>query len=331
MGELLRQWRPLEDAQVDAKILLGYFATGRGVVAQPLGDYLGKIALASLDEWTAALRPFFTDPGQDRAAEEPSLLVREQLAPTPNSHTHRLAIWDNACSWRTQAAIRDSFAWCLERLPTGSIDKFEWAGRLVPFIVHISEDCELEHRLVGTRCIRQFLRATRPTIVLQMRLDALFRQTLHKNATSDSAQLREEALACLLQPPLINAERCDEQQIEWLEDLLDLGLREARFARDARLRTIHLKALSAIVAVLGVAVVCRVKALLALLLEMVPEGDADRDALLCLLSALLDHAWPRLKAHAVLLNEAVVHLEQHCRGGERDELLAGLMNRIGFL
>lgn len=174
ISNILATWRPLVDPRRDAKVLVTVLGAEGGQTAMAtLRDQcsnLALIVLGALEHWTALLRPHFEDP--QRQPSSTTTLVRRQLADGAPIGT--VALWDNEMTWRDHPGVIWALTGLLGALPAGGIVKFEHASKLVPFVVHLAEDCSPVHRASGVLLMQHFLQAVTERITLQMQLDELF-------------------------------------------------------------------------------------------------------------------------------------------------------------
>lgn len=310
MEQIISTWRPGEEARVDAKVLVKFVSSAtEDVIAKvlPKGS-LSTLLLGCYDECIEVLRPYFEDSKRTETCS--STLIREQLRPTRVCPSEQLAIWDNDSSWKTNGTIRNAPLWILSHLGAGSVDKFERAGKFVPFVLLAAEDHEPAIRLLGVRIIREYLRCVPDHIVSQMQLYALFQKTLSKNLSFGEADLGRESLDVLINLIMRADSISSKVKLEMGESLLPMLAREALFCREDSVRSVYLSFIPSLLRHMGVASVCYIKNVLALLMDL-PRPLEREDALLQLdiVDGLLDCAWPRLGRHGPVLNEVISRLD----------------------
>jgi hypothetical protein len=298
----VENWHPGRDLRRDALILTKILAPSVILgVRMPEIPHIADVVLSSLSEWTFILRPYFEEP--KRTPISPTTLIRHQLNPEDSEQT---GIWDNESTWRDTPLIPRIFQHLLMILPERSLSKMDTVTKLVPFVIHLVEDYDPLNRLYGVVAMRQLLRIVSTKNVSQMRLDELFHQSLIKNLSFDSDELKAESLGVLLDVILPLDTLRMERRLSWSEDLLSLLMRETIFTKEIKIVELYLGSLCRLISILGVATVCHIKELLGLVLDCT-ENEQIRQfpALLGLIDALIDNAWPRLHAHLPLLEQII--------------------------
>lgn len=171
---ILAAWKPLLDPRKDAGVLMAMFGVEEGeelgTMFREKHDNFALVVLGALEHWVALLRPHFEDP--QRQTPSTTTLVRQQLADRPPIEA--IALWDNEMTWRDCPSVIRALTGLLGALPAAGIVKFEHASKLVPFVVHLAEDCSPVNRIHGVEVIKYFLQAVISRITLQMQLDELF-------------------------------------------------------------------------------------------------------------------------------------------------------------
>lgn len=171
---ILAAWKPLLYPRKDAEVLVAIFGAEEGqepatMFRERHGNF-AFIVLGALEHWTTLLRPHFEDP----QIQTPSTttFVRQQLADVPPIEA--VALWDNGMTWRDRPFVIRALTGLLGALPAKEISKFEHASKLVPFVVHLAEDCTPANRIRGVEVMKYFMHAVVSRITLQMQLDELF-------------------------------------------------------------------------------------------------------------------------------------------------------------
>lgn len=327
VDQILSSWKPGVDVRVDAKVVV--WVASR-LDQDKILEISRTIPIATLllgcyDECVNVLRPFFED--SKKTALSSSSLIREQLTPSQVCPSDQLAVWDNESSWKTSDSIKNAPLWIVSHLDTDSIDKYERASKFIPFILLVAEDYEPSIRLHGVRIIREYLRCVSDRILSQMQLYHLFRKTLMTNLSFDDVDLKRESLELLTGRLIMPIKSIPQEiQLEWAESLLSVLMREVLFCKEDVVRSILLSFIPALIRGLGLASVCYIKNVLALLMDL-PLQDRGNDIVFDILSALFDCTWPRLGRHGLIVNQVLSQIGD----GEDQSRVLQFKNRMALL
>lgn len=211
---------------------------------------------------------------------------------------------------RLQPWSRDAVQWCLFQIP--SITKAEGLAALLPPIIQLAEDHEVDARLVGTRCLRRLVELA-PALVVRMGLGDLILQILkvslafndHPGLLSETVESLKALLdsACT-DPPLPGwrAKRFSPEYFAILDELFSIVLKDLSLCKvESEMFPVLLTACTQMIVLQQLGAVRYLPVLMPAMLET--SQSAPSEEARCLYLEVLKTCRPRIQRYQALCTE----------------------------
>ncbi|XP_007940868.1 TELO2-interacting protein 2 [Orycteropus afer afer] len=221
----------------------------------------------------------------------------------------------NKESWKNNPATKHVFSWTLQQITRPWLNQH--LERILPPSLLISDDYQMENKILGIRCLHHIVLNVPAADLLQYNRAQVLYHAIFNHLYTPEHQLIQAVLLCLLDlfPVLEKAEQWKGGAVRpttHCDEVLQLILTHMEPEHRLLLRRTYARNLPAFVRRLGILTVRHFKRLQRVVIGYLevydgPEEEA-RLKILETLKLLIQHAWPRISCRLVVLLKTLLKL-----------------------